>query len=286
MGAHPAGFRLLLGALGVPEGRAQIWAGVALIATFELSFVALGVGQAVIEYALGVPPAMTVTGVWIVWTVWHSWLFPRRRLRYLERSRHPYRAAFAMDIYPWVTLGFCQMWRPLLNGDTVGRWLDAGSLPSATTPAALAGIGLGLVALVVMIAAIRTIGIGNAAFVPEFVGVDTFAPIRRGVYRVFGHPLFWSGILFSTGLALVARRSTGWWIAAINIAYGFVYNDLERRRLSGVFGDRYEQYLSRLPGVSTRSIVQTGSAGSAGRFTRRDQEVSGAGAVEGERHEQ
>jgi protein-S-isoprenylcysteine O-methyltransferase Ste14 len=286
MDAHPAGLRVLLGELGVPTGRAQKWAAVALIATFEVSFVALAVAQAILEYALDVSPIATVLGVWIVWTIWHSWLFPRRRQRHLTRSRHPYRTAFVWDIYPWVTVGFCQMWRPLLNGDTLARTLAATPFVPTITPAALVGLGLGLVSLVVMISAIRTIGIGNAAFVPEFAGIDRFVPVRQGLYLWFAHPLFWAGILFSVGLALVAGTITAAWIAAINVAYGFVYNDLEHRRLARVFGDRYEQYVSQLPGVATRSATPIAPAGDPGLLARADQEVAGARAVEREGHEQ
>jgi len=247
-----ANLSVLLAELGVPPGRRQTAAGALLIAVFELSFIGLAVAQSVAEYVLGLSPVAVVAGVWIVWTGWHSWIFPRNRRRYLERE-HSYRTAFARDIYPWVTVGFCQMWRPLFNGDTVARLLP-GPLDFMRTLSPIgiaAAIALSSVALVTMISAIRSIGIANAAFVPEFRDAGGFVPVERGIYARFMHPLFWSGILFSIALALAIATPTAVAIAAINLLYGLVYGPLESRRLEQVFGRSYSIYASRvasLPG--------------------------------------
>ena len=255
MSAGDANLRLLLSEIGIGSGRHHAATGALFIAAFEISFIGLAVAQALGEYALGVPPVAVAVLVWGVWTCWHSWLFPRNRLRYVQRER-AYRTAFARDIYPWVTLGFCQMWRPLFNGDTVAR-LMRGPIDFVQTlspVAVITGAALGSAALVTMISAIRSIGIANAAFVPEFREPGAFVPVERGIYAHFPHPLFWSGIVFSCGLAVAIWTPTALLIAAVNLVYGFCYGPLERRRLGRVFGVAYTSYTSRvaawpIPGV-------------------------------------
>src|SRR5262245_11677817 len=116
-----SGLSILLAEIGVT--RRRLPAVILIIALFEVAIIGFAALQACVEHALGWPPIITFIVVWIVWTWWHSWLFPRRRLLYLTRYKHPYRRAFILDIYPWVSIGFSQMWRPLLNGDTLDRLL-------------------------------------------------------------------------------------------------------------------------------------------------------------------
>jgi protein-S-isoprenylcysteine O-methyltransferase Ste14 len=240
------GVATLLGYLGVND-RPILWAA-ALIALFEVTIIGFATGEAFLERGLGLAPWLVVTTVWIVWTAWHSWWFPRRRINYLKQDDNAYRRAFAADIYPWVSIGFSQMWRPLLNGDTLdaligGRLVLRGAAVAIGLTICFAGLG-------VIISAICTIGIHNAAFLREFVEAETFVPIESGVYRVMTHPLFWSGIVYSCGLAIGVETRSALVIAGLNVLYGVVYGPLESRRLSRIFGSKYERYESRSRGFT------------------------------------
>jgi protein-S-isoprenylcysteine O-methyltransferase Ste14 len=92
--------------------------------------------------------------------------------------------------------------------------------------------------------------------------------VESGIYRVFQHPLFWAGILFSLGLALVTLTPTSLAIAAVNVLYGFVYNGLENRRLRRVFGGAYAAYAARVPGVPTHRVLARGLRALAARGGR------------------
>ncbi|MGH9347928.1 MAG: methyltransferase family protein [Vicinamibacterales bacterium] len=248
--AGAADLGVLLSEIGIQTARRRRAAGVLLIAAFEISFIGLALAQAFIEYRLGLSPVIVVAIVWAVWTWWHSWVFPRNRLRHLRRA-HAYRAAFVRDIYPWVTLGFCQMWRPLVNGDTLAKLLPAPPvfLEGLSPVAIVAGAVMSLATLVMMISAIRSIGIANAAFVPEFRDPGAFVPVQRGIYAHFMHPLFWSGALFSTALAIAISTPVARAIAGVNLAYSLLYGPLESRRLRRVFGPAYAAYAAQVPSL-------------------------------------
>lgn len=234
----PSGLSILLSEMGMTHH--GFLAGILIVALFEATIIGFAVFQALVERALRWPPIVVFVAVWLVWTWWHSWLFPRRRRFYLAHYEHPYRQAFARDIYPWVCIGFSQMWRPLLNGETLDR-LWTGELRLSPVPVAL-GLLVCFASLFVIIIAIRTIGIHNAAFLREFVEADTFTPLRAGIYGKIMHPLFWSGIAYSCGLAISMMTTQALLMAVANIGYGFLYNRLEDHRLSGVFGASYESY--------------------------------------------
>lgn len=246
MNANSAGLKTMLEQLGVKR---HPWlAGVFIIAVFEVTIIGLATLQAWLEYIFAWRPIIVFVLFWVVWTFWHSWLFPRNRLRYLAGSKHPYLRAFIFDIYPWVSAGFSQMWRPLLNGDTLNGLLH-GRLRLHLAPVLL-GMLVCVSSLVIIIQAIRTIGIHNAAFLREFVDCQSFVPIRQGVYRVVMHPLFWSGIAYSCGLAIMVTNLTAYEIAGVNILYGVAYRWLEDRRLGKIFGANYEDYRRGFGGSS------------------------------------
>jgi protein-S-isoprenylcysteine O-methyltransferase Ste14 len=236
-----SGLAALLAQLEV--GSHTVLAGTLLIGLFEVTIIGSATAEAFLEWKLGLPPWVIFAAVWIVWTLWHSRWFPRRRLRHLERGGNAYRRAFLTDIYPWVSIGFSQMWRPLLNGDVLGAMVDGRFRLHAL--AAAVGLSICFAALGAIIHAIRAIGIHNAAFLREFVEVETFVPIESGIYRVMMHPLFWSGIAYSCGLAVAAGETAGYIIAGLNVVYGILYVRLENRRLGNIFGSRYEDYRGR-----------------------------------------
>lgn len=220
-----------------------------LIAVFEGCFILVAIAQSFLEWALDIPPPVIVGGVWCLWTLWHSYLFPKHRISYLCNYSNPYRIAFVRDIFPGVVVGFSQMWRPLINGNLLQRVISPGELFLINGhPLRLACVlSLASVGLAVMISAIRTIGLGNAAFLAEFRTPSHFTPIEKGVYGVFANPLFWSGILFSCALAILAPTKTSLMVAAVNILYGTIYSRLEKRRLNRIFGHNYTLYTARLP---------------------------------------
>ena len=240
-----------LEALGIRTSMARLTGGL-IVGVFELSFVAVCVFQAWAEESLGLSPVLVVGGVWVVWTYWHSVLFPRHRIRYMQRAELPYRAAFVRDVYPWVTLGFSQMWRPLFNGNALA---DFPAVLAPAPPALLwvrlaVSAAIATVAVLVMIDAIRTIGFSNAAFVSEFVGAGSFRPIARGVYGRLRHPLFAAGALYSVALAVAAFTPTAFSIAAVNCVYVCVYSRLEDRRMRLVFGAAYTAYEQAVPALT------------------------------------
>lgn len=260
-----------LAALGIRTSTPRL-AGGLIIALFEVSFVGICVFQAWAERMLGLPPLLVVAAVWVVWTWWHSVLFPRSRLKRISCEKLPYRAAFFRDIYPWVTIGFSQMWRPLFNGDTLADF------PSVLAPAppvllwsrfALA-FALATAALLVMIDAIRTIGFANASFVSEFVAPGTFRPIAGGVYSRLRHPLFAAGALYSVALALAVFTPTALAIAALNCAYVPLYSRLEDRRMRLVFQTAYADYERAVPALTFRLWSPH----------RGDQKVSGSAPIQ------
>jgi protein-S-isoprenylcysteine O-methyltransferase Ste14 len=235
------GLRAMLEHLGIM--RRRLIAGVAIITIFEVTIIGLATAQAWVEYELSWSPVMVSSVFWVIWTLWHSWMFPRNRLRYLTSSRYPYRRAFVLDIYPWVSAGFSQMWRPLINGDTWSR-VFSGRLALHSTAITL-GVLVSTASLVIIIQAIRSIGIHNAAFMGEFVDSESFVLQRTGIYRFVTHPLFWSGIAHSCGLAIAVATTVAYQLACVNILYGFAYHWLEDRRLRRVFGAKYEYYRRR-----------------------------------------
>jgi len=245
-----AGLQVLLSHLGL-GGKWYRAQGALLILAFEVAIIGSAVAEAFLERSLQIWPPLVLAAVWIIWTGWHSWLFPRNRRQYLRESAQPYRRAFLLDIFPWVSIGFSQMWRPLINGDNLGAILDRQPLPVGPAGVGL-GLALGVAALLVMIHAIRTIGIHNAAFLREFTESEAFVPIRTGIYGRILHPLFWSGILFSVGLAVAAPTMTSLTMAGINLVYGVLYNRLENIRLSRVYGPAYRAYISEVPSIIPR----------------------------------
>jgi protein-S-isoprenylcysteine O-methyltransferase Ste14 len=254
MTPESSGLSILLTHLGI--NRRPILAGTFMISVFEVTIIGFAIIQAFAERALGWSPVVLFLAVWIVWTWWHSWLFPRRRLRYLARFNNPYRRAFVTDIYPWVSIGFSQMWRPLINGDTLERFL-AGHLKLSLIPVTI-GLSICFASLGIIILAIQTIGIHNASFLREFVEPDAFRPVQTGIYGAVMHPLFWSGIAYSCGLAVVVLTPRAILIAALNTAYGLLYIRLENRRLSRIFGTPYDSYCSQVYSVIPwrRSLVK------------------------------
>ena len=245
MTPKPSGLSILLTHIGI--NHRPLLAGTFLIAVFEVTIIGFAIIQAFAERAVGWSPIVLFTAVWIVWTWWHSWLFPRRRLRCLARFKNPYRRAFGTDIYPWVSIGFSQMWRPLINGDTLERLLS-GHLKLSLIPVTI-GLSICFVSLGIIVLAIQTIGIHNASFLREFVEPNAFAPVQTGIYGAVMHPLFWSGIAYSCGLAIAMWRPVAILIAVLNIAYGLLYIRLENRRLSRVFGTSYDSYRSQVDSV-------------------------------------
>ena len=219
--------------------RYRLLAGIGIIGIFEVTIIGFAVLQAWCEYRFAWPPVAVYTVFWVIWTFWHSWLFLRNRLHYLV-GEHPYRRAFVFDIYPWVSAGFSQMWRPMINGDTLGRLLHGNFTlhPASVT----AGMLICVVSLLIIIQAIRDIGIHNAAFMGEFVDSESFVLLRNGIYKFVTHPLFWSGIAYSVGLAISISTRTAYEIAGVNVLYGVVYHCLEDRRLEQIFGASYKAY--------------------------------------------
>jgi protein-S-isoprenylcysteine O-methyltransferase Ste14 len=240
-----AGVATLIEALG--GGSSPRLSTAVLIGIFEVTIIGLAIGQAWLERRLGLAPWVVLAAVWAVWTGWHSWLFPRRRIRYLQMGDDAYRRAFVADIYPWVSLGFSQMWRPLANGDTLERAFSGGWQFDAVR--VVVGLALAMAAFLVIVFAIRTIGIANAAFLREFVEPESFVPVEQGIYARMMHPLFWSGIAYSCGLAIAVGTTAAYELAAVNLVYGVIYVPLENRRLRNVFGKRYESYRARTGGL-------------------------------------
>ncbi len=262
-----------------------------LIAAFEFSFVLVASIQALGEYWLNLNPACVVVAVWGIWTYWHSYAFERRRIRYLQERDRPYRTAFLRDIFPWVVIGFAQMWRSLIHAGFLRRlWDSRGAYLSEPQAAARLGVAIGVavVAMIIMITAIRDIGIGNAAFLAEFRPPGHFVPVSRGIYAFFPHPLFWSGVLFSGALATIVNTRISYLIVLINAMYAVLYGCLEGRRLGRIFGANYAVYerglTRRFAGRRRLLPVPSGRTGSKGLGSGHH-EISGSRPVDGEQHE-
>jgi len=142
------------------------------------------------------------------------------------------------------------MWRPFFNGDTLNAVRNS-TFELSLLPVVV-GLALCFIALGIIIQAIRTIGIHNAAFLREFIEPERFEPIRSGIYARAMHPLFWSGIFFSCGLAIALLTSQALLIGAVNVLYGLLYSRLENRRLGRIFGARYNEYQAQVGGIIPR----------------------------------
>ncbi|MBM7808051.1 protein-S-isoprenylcysteine O-methyltransferase Ste14 [Geodermatophilus bullaregiensis] len=252
----------LLTALGICGRTARKVAALAIWFGFGASTVAAASALAVLEWYLNVGLAGTVSVVaitWLLWTVWHSLVFPRNRQRWLRESTLlPYRRAFLVDLIPGLTVSFAQMLRPAINGPNI-RAGESALLPVGTPLLNLRAAAGGVVAVgatVLFIKAWRTLGSARVGFVPEYVGTAAFQPLREGPYAHVRHPLFWSGIFFSCGLAVAVGTATAIAVAAANVLYGLVYNVLEDRRLRLVFGECYASYARSVP-----HIIPVGLAG-------------------------
>jgi protein-S-isoprenylcysteine O-methyltransferase Ste14 len=231
--------------------------------TFGGIMVALAVGQSAVEHLLGLPGpvvVLDVIAVWGAWTVWHSLLFARHRNRWLA-SGLGYRRAFVVDIVPGITIGFSQMLRSAWNGGQPrGAWI----LPTPLShPPGVSALVVGLIvtvaALWLFLSAWRVLGAARAGFVGEFVRPDGFVPERRLPYSHVRHPLFWSGIALSWGLAIMSGTGVGTAVAIVNAVYGLLYNRLEDRRLRMVFGDRYGKYAEEVPRIVPAGLWLRGS---------------------------
>jgi protein-S-isoprenylcysteine O-methyltransferase Ste14 len=251
----------LLDALGIRRPRWRAVTAGAIWAGFAAAMGAVAAGQALAERALGlgtVATALWVATVWALWSVWHSLVFGWNRRRYLgrtgggdDRDRPAYARAFVADIFPAITVGFSQMLRPAWNGENVRQGAVVPHLPDGfgALLASAAGVALCGGALLLFAAAWRTLGAGKVGFVGEFVAPERFEPVQRGPYAHVRHPLFWSGVAVSTGLALLVQTGPAVGVAVVNVLYGLVYNHLEDRRLQLVFGDRYGDYLRATPRI-------------------------------------
>jgi protein-S-isoprenylcysteine O-methyltransferase Ste14 len=244
--------------------------GVAIPVGFACSTVGFALVQGAIESRLGagaVAICLWVIIVWLGWTWWHSVSFGRHRRKYLETAPIPYRRAFFLDLIPGLTLSFSQMLRPALNGDNIGsghlflenaiNWLGL----MRVTVGVLVCVGAALL----FASAWRALGTARVGFVPEFVDMKSFVPVRTGPYDRVRHPLFWSGIIGSCGLAIIYGTPVALLIAGVNVGYGFVYNVLEDRRLCLVFGSRYEEYARTLPHIIPARAQSRSAVGPAHR---------------------
>jgi protein-S-isoprenylcysteine O-methyltransferase Ste14 len=263
----------LLDALGIHGRLARRSAAAAIWIGFTLSTIGLAVGQAALEVLLSVGPAGTVVIMivtWSLWTAWHSVAFVRHRRTLLASAPLPYRSAFLVHLVPGLSVSFSQMLRPAINGEN----LRAGAL--SVSPLSL-GVNLGqftvaalvcVGALVLFLGAWRTLGTARVGFVPEFVRTHAFVPTRNGLYGRVRHPLFWSGVIGSCGLAIGSGTPVAAAAAVVNVGYGLVYNVLEDRRLNIVFGDRYAGYARSLPRILP--IPRRGAAQSRWEVDSRD----------------
>ncbi|HLY83258.1 MAG TPA: methyltransferase [Acidimicrobiales bacterium] len=256
----------LLDALAVHGRWARRGAVVAIWFGFSATMVALAVAQALVERRLGLSGGVSVVivaGVWAGWTYWHSFAFLRHRERYLAQLSRPYRRALVFDLYPGMSVSFSQMLRSSWNGANLraGRVLPQLPHNAGRAIEMAAGWLLAAGAFTVFSAAWLTLGTARVGFVPEFVGTDVFVPLRRGPYRSVRHPLFWSGIGLSCALALISGTATALAVAAVNFAYGIVYNTLEDRRLGLVFGQRYSSYAREVPHIIPARMMLHGVNG-------------------------
>jgi protein-S-isoprenylcysteine O-methyltransferase Ste14 len=245
----------LLDALGVRGRRQRQAAGPAIAAAFAITMVLVAAMQARLEQLAGLDGAAmagVVAGVWLIWTIWHSIIFPRNRRRFLDGRPYPYRWAFLVDIFGGITVGFSQMLRPWLNGETVGDSSLIGEGLGAALPGAAAALALLIASTIAFAAAWVTLGTARVGFVHEYVPASPFQPVRHGIYGIVRHPLFWSGAFISASLAMWAGTTTAYAIAGINLAYAVAYNRLEDRRLRLTFGDTYSAYASQVSAILPR----------------------------------
>lgn len=239
----------LLDALGVRHKYVRHVSALLIIIGFPFLIVGFALIQVVLENALRINSIGSIaifSGIWVVWTYWHSILFSRHRLIYLKNSKLPYRHAFISDLIPGLTISFSQMIRPWLNG--VDR--DLGSMLFTVNTSRPILIMLGMVLCIIGVVlfgfAWNALGAARVGFVEEFIGTNDFTPVRRGPYSHVRHPLFWSGILFSCGIAIIVGTFLAFIMALMNVVYGIIYNRLEDRRLRLVFGDAYGQYANQV----------------------------------------
>jgi len=80
--------------------------------------------------------------------------------------------------------------------------------------------------------------------------VHTTRLVTTGVYAIVRHPQFLAGILLSLALMLIAQH---WLVAVLGIAVVIIfYVGVLEGDKSGVeqFGDDYERYMQRVPGIN------------------------------------
>ncbi|MBM7808049.1 protein-S-isoprenylcysteine O-methyltransferase Ste14 [Geodermatophilus bullaregiensis] len=253
----------LLDALGVTGRTKRAAAAVGIWLGFTVAMVLIAAAQAAVEANCGLSGGASVgivAVVWALWTIWHSFVFEKDR-RHLLGKKFAYRQAFARDIFPGITVGFSQMLRPALNGDVIRSNSVLPSVPRGLLEWVTATAGWLFLCLgtALFLSAWRVLGAARVGFVSEFLYPTSFVPVRTGPYRCVRHPLFWSGVVVSFGLALICDHPTAFAIASLNVAYGLIYNRLEDRRLVRIFGDRYAAYSKEVPRIIPTHVGLPGS---------------------------
>ena len=206
-----------------------------ILALFLITTLAAAGAAQALQRIVGLPPVPTHAALWVAWLAWHSALFPRARRRALHRDGSgAYRAVFLPHILPGVCIGVS-----LMGGPALHALLDGAPLASPYRLALAAVWLLGGAAL--LVSGFVAIGAASAGFLYEYV--DAAEPIAaRGIYRQIRHPLFLGGVIASIGAALAFAASVGVAGAAVNLGVLPLYEQLEDRRLTAVFGATYRAY--------------------------------------------
>lgn len=178
---------------------------------------------------------------WTLYFTLHS-LLATTWAKAAAARRWPVLARFyrlAYNVIALVGFGLLYRWQNQLPDS----WLFRPASFVAAVAYALLAAGLLLVVL-----ALQGYGIGEFAGWTYLRGGAAAGPLRtRGLNRVVRHPLHLGFLLLALGYWLLAPTVVRSVFVSCNIAYLFIGNQLEERRLAEQFGAAYARYQARVP---------------------------------------
>lgn len=131
-----------------------------------------------------------------------------------------------------------RVWLPLLAGLWGVEYLFV-SGPGPHDWLRWIGLGLGLIGLFGLILARYTLGRSFS------VAPKATALVTRGIYSRIRNPIYVSGVIFASGIFLMARKPALWFVLAPIITLQIVRARQEARVLEATFGDAYREYRKR-----------------------------------------
>lgn len=190
---------------------------------------ALGGFRALIAY----PPALFLLVIWAAAGIYGAVALPREAPRPLRRAGEPRWVVLVLALLPFATL-------------FLSAWSQRRGL--APLPAAIAWVGVTLVALGTFLRAAAVTHLGNA-FTPSILVQEEQELRETGPYAHMRHPGYAGALLNGLGTALTFQSGLGLALALLMLAPLRVRIRTEEQLMTEHFGRAYEDYRRRTGGL-------------------------------------